>query len=315
MTFCGMIKIEKNKFAIICLNCKNIMKKNIITIALLGMLLIASQTLAQEQGYAYSGFDRFFDNVKFFFSTGESKIKLALEIREKEVYSALDKKDSSSEELERARKKLLVIQENVSANIADEVKSNSDKLTNDINERKNLSEDFKTYILEEKKTQLIAELVIETEGKEGQTLKREVVKDETTGQKRVKIVVNLDNGEQKIVELEGKMAQVENEIAERIIVKNQGEDGGGSNSDKKVEIKGENNGNSGVEKASVEVKTYTPGDGTLKNDPLPKPDLNKFNPDLYDPNARAPGDTIDETYDDEEVNREPAGEGANILAP
>jgi hypothetical protein len=308
-------KNRKNKFVLIRLNYKNIMKKSIIALVLLGMLLIVSQALAQEQIYAYSGFARFVDNVKFFFSTGENKIKLALEIREKEVYSALDKKDSSSEELERARKKLLVIQENVSANVADEVKSNSNKLTNDINERKNLSEDFKTYILEEKKTQLTAELVIETDGKEGQTLKREVVKDETTGQKRVKIVVNLDNGGQKIVELEGEMARVENEIAERIIVKTQGEGNGGLNSDGKVEVKGGNNGNSGVEKARVEVKTYTPGDGTLKNDPLPKPDLNKINPDLYDPDAKVPGDTIDETYDDEEVNSEPAGEGANVLAP
>lgn len=291
------------------------MKKNIITLALLGMLLITLQALAQEQIYVYSGLDRFVDNVKFFFSSGENKIKLALEIRGKEVHSALDKKDSSSGELERARKKLLVIQENVSADVADEVKSNSNKLMNDINEHKNLSEDFRTYILEEKKTQLTAELVIETEGKEGQTLKREIIKDETTGQKRVKIVVNLDNGGQKIVELEGEMAQVENEIAERMIVKTQGEGNRGSNSDEKVEVKGENNGNSGVEKASVEVKTYTPGDGTLKNNSLPTPDLNKINPNLYDPDARVPGDTIDETYDDEEVNKEPAGEGANTLVP
>lgn len=43
--------------------------------------------------------------------------------------------------------------------------------------------------------------------------------------------------------------------------------------------------------------------------------MTKINPDLHDPNAKAPGDTIDETYDDEEVNKEPAGEGANTLAP
>lgn len=291
------------------------MKKNIIAIVLLGVLLITSQALAQEQPYTYSGFDRFFDNVKLFFFTGENEVKLALKIREKEVYSALDKGDSSSEELERARKKLLIVQEKVSPDIANEVKSNVNELMNKINEQENLSEDFKTYILEEKKTQLTAELVIETEGKEGQTLKREVVKDETTGQKRVKIVVNLDGGKQKVIELEGEMARLENQIAERVIVRTQGGGNGGSNSDVKVEVKGGGSGKAGVDKAGVEVKTYTPGDGTLKNDPLPKPDLHKVNPDLYDPDARAPGDTIDETYDDEEVNKEPAGEGANILAP
>jgi hypothetical protein len=37
--------------------------------------------------------------------------------------------------------------------------------------------------------------------------------------------------------------------------------------------------------------------------------LNKFNPDLYNPNARAPGDTIDETYDDAEVNSGSCGDG------
>jgi len=291
------------------------MKKNIIALVLLGMLLIASQALAQEQSYNYSGLDRFVDNVKLFFSTGENKVKLALEIREKEVYAALDKEDSSSKELERARENLLIVQEKVSANIADDVKSNVNNLIKNINEHENLSEDFKTYVLEEKKTQLTADLVIETEGKGDQMLKREVVKDEITGQKRVKIVVNLDNGEQKIIELEGEMARLENKIAERVVVKTYGDGNGGSNSDASIEIKGENKGSGKVEKAGVEVKTYTPGDGTLKNDPLPKPDLNKINPDLYDPDARAPGDTIDETYDDEEVNKGPSGEGANILAP
>jgi len=264
------------------------MKKSIIALILLGMLLTTSQVLAQEQAYTYSGFDRFVDNVKLFFFTGEKEVELALDIREKEVYSALDEGDSSSEGLERARKKLLIVQENVSVDMADEVKSNVDEVMNKINEQENLSEDFKTYLLEEKKTQLTADLMIETDGTEGQTLEREVVTNESTGQKRVKIVVNLDGGKQKIIELEGEMTQIENEIAERVIVKNKGEDG-------------EGNGNAEVNEATVEIKTYTPGDGTLKNEPLPIPDLHKVNPDLYDPDAKAPGDTIDEIYDDEEL--------------
>lgn len=295
------------------------MKKQLAVLILLGILAISPLAFAQEQTEAYSGFNRLVDNVRLFFSTGENKVRLALEIREKEVYSALNHNSnqdgSQSKELERARKKLLIVQEKVSSENANEVKSNVDKLIKKVSDNENLSKDFKNYILEEEKTQLTAELVIETGGKEGQMLKREIVKDGATGQKRVEIVVNSEGGEQRVVEIEGKINQIKNQIMGRVVETSNGDGGGDLKPEVEMNVEGGSGAPSGVDKAGVEVKTNTPGDGTLKNDPLPEPDLNKINPDLYDPDARAPGDTIDDTYDDEEVNKEPAGQGKNVIDP
>ena len=52
--------------------------------------------------------------------------------------------------------------------------------------------------------------------------------------------------------------------------------------------------NNGENILTNEVKTHTIGDGTMNEEPLPVIDLNKINPDLYDPNAKAPGDTFEE---------------------
>ncbi|MEA3378801.1 MAG: hypothetical protein U9Q69_04130, partial [Nanoarchaeota archaeon] len=53
------------------------------------MLLVLPLVLAQEQSQTYYGFNRFTDNVKMFFTSGDNKVGLALEIREKEVDSAI----------------------------------------------------------------------------------------------------------------------------------------------------------------------------------------------------------------------------------
>jgi hypothetical protein len=196
------------------------MEKEVLTLFLLGMLLVSPLVLAQEQTQTYSGFNIFVDNIKLFFSSSESKVNLALEIREKEVNSALEKINNNEEatkNLERARNKLIIIQEKVSSNNAEKVKTNIKELIDKVNEYENLPDDFETYILEEEKTQLTAELVVEVEGKEGQTLTREVVKDGTTGKNIIKIVVGGDDGEQKIIEIEGKIVQIQNEIAEKIV--------------------------------------------------------------------------------------------------
>jgi len=279
-------------------------KEGIIGLFLLGILLTSPFILAQEQVQTYSNFDRFVDNVKLFFSFGDNKVILSLEIREKEVNSALENIQNGNTEkvnknLENAFSKLLFIQEKVSPKIANEVEVSVDEIVGKI-DASNLSEELNRYVLEEKKTQLVAKLVVEVDGKEGQTLTREVVKNGTDGRNMVKIVVKGENGEEKIIEIEGELAQINNQIAEHVYAGGKGVVvQGNSSGESSVVIEGNNNS----------VKTYTEGDGTLKNESLPTPDLNKINPDLYDPDARAPGDTIDETYDDDLINEGSCGDG------
>lgn len=150
------------------------MEKEGVVILILGLLLVLPLVQAQEQSQVYSGFNRFTDNVKMFFSFGDSKVRLALEIREKEVNSAINNIQNQGEEeaiknLERAREKLQVVQKKVSLDMAEEVQTSVDEVVNKINEEENLSEEFEVYVLEEEKTKLTAELVVVVEGKEGQT--------------------------------------------------------------------------------------------------------------------------------------------------
>lgn len=289
------------------------MKKSIITFLLLGLLLVPFLILAQEQAQTYSGLDRFVDNVKMFFSFGDKKVKLALEIREKEVNSAIENIRNGNDvdaakNIERARKRIQLVQKKVSLDVAEEVKTSVDKIVDKINAEENLPDNFEVYVLEEEKTQLTAELVIEVEGKEGQTLTREIVKDGESGKNKVEIIVEGDNKQTKVVEIEGKIGQIDNQIVERIFAvgtKGIGESG--------VIIEGDKTGvkidNNGGKRVNTEVKTHTVGDGTEKNDPLPEPDLDKFNPDLYNPNARAPGDIIED--DDWVEKNEIVGGGKN----
>lgn len=180
------------------------MKKGLIVVALFMSLmlivqLIPAQTETQTQGQSqeqtYSGFNRFIDNTRLFFSFGDSKVGVALEIREKELDSALTNvhnnlDDKAIENLERAKDKLQIVQERVSTNMADKVNTNVDEVLDKIYEEKSLPQNFKEYILEEEKTQLVAKLVVEVNGKEGQTLKREVVKNEENGLKQVLITID-----------------------------------------------------------------------------------------------------------------------------
>ena len=62
------------------------MKKGVLIILLLGMLFISPLVQAQT----YSGFNRFTDNVRLTFSGGDNKVRLDLEIREKEISSAIN---------------------------------------------------------------------------------------------------------------------------------------------------------------------------------------------------------------------------------
>jgi hypothetical protein len=143
------------------------MKKEMIVLLLLGILFVSPFVLAQEQAQTYSGFGRFIDNVKLFFSSGDAKVRLALEIREKEIYSAMDNSRNNQERsaiknLENAHQKLKIVNEEISLNVVEEIKENVDGLVSEIESEENLSDNFEVYVLEEKKTQLLAELTQET---------------------------------------------------------------------------------------------------------------------------------------------------------
>jgi len=210
---------------------------------LLGIFLIFPIISAQEQTETYSGFDRFIDNIRMFFSSGDTKVMLALEIREKEFNSAIANTENGNNEeaernLNRARQKLQYIQEKVSKDIAEDVKANVNDMLDEISENENLPEDFDLYVLEEEKTQLTAELVVEIEGKEGQILTREIVKDIESGENKVKIVVEGDgSGENKVGvegqlqeqiqeqnrtrEIETRINNIDKEIANSIVIEKQ----------------------------------------------------------------------------------------------
>lgn len=296
------------------------MKKEVIILIILGILLISPLALAQEQSQSYSGFNRFTDNVKLFFSSGDNKVDIALEIREKEINSALENLENNketTENLERARNKLLLVQEKVSSNNAQKVKNNVNELIDKVNDYENLPDEFETYILEEEKTQLTAELVVELDGKEGQTLTREVVKDGTTGQNTVKIIVIGENGEEIITETQGQIGQIQNQIAERVV---------------KIDMA------QGIDKADIKDGVYVAKGGDEGLKPEVKTDIeegtitNEIVEGEYAPGTSgdSPGNTIDETYDDEDIitdadcgegvdcgdgSAEAGAEGTNDIAP
>ena len=150
------------------------MKKEMIGLLLLGILLVSPLVLAQEQAQVYSGFDRFVDNVKMVFSFGDKKVMRALEIREKEINSAIANTNNGQNEkaeknLERAKIRLQFVQERVSRDTAEDVGLSVDEIINDIEGEEDLPDSFDVYVLEERKTRLTAELAIEIGGSEGQT--------------------------------------------------------------------------------------------------------------------------------------------------
>ena len=151
------------------------MKKSVIVLLLIGILLVSPLVLAQdqteeqteEQTKTYTRFNRFTDNFKLSSLEGDKKIRLALEIREKEVDSAIiniqnQGEDKAIKNLERARKKLQIVQEKVSLNTSEEVKTNVDEIINKVNEEEYLPDEFNDYLLEEEKTQLTSELTEKT---------------------------------------------------------------------------------------------------------------------------------------------------------
>ncbi len=237
------------------------MKKEGVILFLLGILLVLPLVLAQEQAQTYSGFERFADNFKMFFSFGDNKVMLALEIKEKEVYSAIENngegnEEDMSENLENAWKKLQVIQKKVSLNVAEQVKTSSSQIRERISQEENLSKDFELYSLEEEKTELTAEWVVEVEGKEGQTLKKE-----TEG------IVG-EEGKNKTIEIETRIGEIDEEIKHWVV-------------DNVVEVEKDNGLTWEVATKIVkedkddgltrEIKTHVAGDGKKDNDVAPGP--------------------------------------------
>jgi len=244
------------------------MEKRVIVLLLLGILLVSPLVLAQEQAQTYSGFDRFIDNVKMVFSFGDNKVMLALKIREKEINSAIvntengDDKEANKN-LERAWKKLQFVQESVTIDTAGEVTESAKEIMNWVIDQGNLTEDFDVYVLEEEKTGLTAEWVIEASGKEGQ---------ESTNW-----IVNGTVGGNRVWEIETRIGEIDGEISNWVVENSVGKDGEGDNG-LTWEVKNEIA--QGDEGLKPEVKTYVAGDGTLLDEPLPEPDLSETH---YDP--------------------------------
>ncbi len=143
------------------------MKKRMTALLLVGLLLISPLILAQEQVQTYSNFDRFSDNVEMLLISKDNKVKLALEIREKEIDSAInnvqnEKEDKAIKNIEKAKKRLQFVQEEVSLGTVEDVKVSVEEITNKINNGENLPDGFDEYLLEEEKTHLTAELTEKT---------------------------------------------------------------------------------------------------------------------------------------------------------
>lgn len=233
------------------------MKRGVIVLLLLGILLVSPLVLAQEQAQTYAGFDRFVDDVRMFFSFGDNKVMLALEIREKEINSAMVNNENGDDKeaeknIERAWKRLQFIQEKVSFDTAEEVKENSKEVRENIIGEENLPDDFDVYVLEEEKTGLTAEWVMEFEGEEGQILTREVV-------------TNMEQN--RVMEIENRIDEIDGEISNWVVEHTYAEGtgaggeagvvvGGGLTNVIKTEVA---QGDDGLK---LEVKIHVEGDGT-----------------------------------------------------
>jgi len=143
------------------------MKKRVagfVFLAAIALLLISMPVVSAQ---TYSGFEKFIDNIKLVFSSGENKVKLALEIREKELNSAIENAKAGNNEdavknLESAKNKLKIVRERISPDVADEVRSSVSDAENKINENKDInletSQYFNEYLTEEEKTKLSVNL-------------------------------------------------------------------------------------------------------------------------------------------------------------
>lgn len=139
---------------------------------IIGMILFLSVLLTfplaesraqQNLPQTYSIFYRIIDEIRMVFTYGDNRINLNLEIREKEINSAItnaknENMDEAIQNLNNAEKRLQAIQETVSLSTIDEIKENVENTINRINNETDLPDEFEEYVLEEKKTMLVATL-------------------------------------------------------------------------------------------------------------------------------------------------------------
>jgi len=135
-------------------------KEAVLFIFLVSILLFSSLATA----YSFAG--RAVDDAGIALSRGDKKVERALEVREKEIDSAIENVkngeiDKAVENLERAKEKLEIVQEKASPNICDKVDESVDEVTKKIIENKDIdpefSEHLEVYLKEEEKTKLTAE--------------------------------------------------------------------------------------------------------------------------------------------------------------
>ncbi|MFH1503641.1 MAG: hypothetical protein ABIE36_03210 [Candidatus Diapherotrites archaeon] len=139
------------------------MKRSVIIVMFLLVLFVSPLAHAQT----YSGFNRLTDNIKLFFSSGDNKAKLALEIREKEINSAIENANLGNvneaiKNINSASNKLEIVREKTSPDIAEEIKSNIEQFQNKITENDQSNEEIAQYLdiylTEEQKTGLLVDL-------------------------------------------------------------------------------------------------------------------------------------------------------------
>jgi len=135
------------------------MKKGIISFVLLVAVVLLFVSMPIVSAKTYSGFSKFIDNIKLFFAKGDNKAELALDIREKEVSSAISNLEKGNEakaekNLNAASGKLKIVQKQASPDIFDEVKENINEIQNKIKESGGDYELLEEYLTEEEKTKL-----------------------------------------------------------------------------------------------------------------------------------------------------------------
>ncbi len=139
------------------------MKKEVILALFLVFTLLFSN-LASAQSYSFTA--RVVDDLRMAFADDEGKVEIALEVREKQVDSAIEEAKAGNIEeaiefLEDAKEKLEVVQEKVLPDICDQVDESVDEVTKKIIENKDIDPEFSEYLdgylKEEEKTKLTAE--------------------------------------------------------------------------------------------------------------------------------------------------------------
>lgn len=136
-------------------------KEGVISLFLISILLFSPFVSA----YSITG--RAIDDVRMIFANDEGKVNIALEVREKEINSAIESaKVGNTEEaiklLEDAKKKLEIVQDKISPEVVEEVQKNIEEIKKKLSETGDIPPEFegyiKDYMIEEEKTSLSASL-------------------------------------------------------------------------------------------------------------------------------------------------------------